>query len=115
MNSHFVTFAPTTLFSNFHDALMDKVPASTPRRMQFFTAIAYILSSHGARELVRLIDERGWASNGADVMLLKVMDLSDTWLPYATSPSLVELPMHIEGQVYDSDLERDRRGIPGRF
>jgi hypothetical protein len=66
---------------------MDSIPPSQPRRRFPYESTSYIMSSHAARVLVRLVEERGFVVP-ARFVLMKLLDLIDGC--YTSYPFLVE-------------------------
>ncbi len=114
INEHFNAHKPTTFFKKDYDPNIDHIPPEQPRRRQFYTAIGYALSSHGARYLLNMLDEFGFSPrSSSDIMLIKLMDLFDN--VYALRPNLVVLPdtAFNSHKNYDTDIWGSTLSVPG--
>jgi hypothetical protein len=112
VNPHFDAHIYTQLFMNSYDEETDPIHPSQPRRRFFYTAVAYVLSSHAAQTLVDIVDTYGFIKP-ADIMVMKLMDLVAGI--YVARPLLVLLPPNSGDSLHpeDSDIQHDKSPIKG--
>ncbi len=91
---------PLPLYNAYIPAVDDVIPLE-PRRIFFYTGIAYMLSSSAARELISMVSEKGLAV--ANDML--VMRLLDRIVPgcYVVDPLLVRVPPSVRTDRIHAD------------
>lgn len=113
VNAHFNQHQRAFRYRHSYDPPCDKDdPNTTPRRRYPYTGIAYMLSSHGARVLVAMLEECGFIQP-ADIMRIKLMDLVEG--AYTAEPLIVNLPPTTKHVAHadDSDIQYEADPIRG--